>query len=193
MGAFVALRFATDYPDRTNGITLVDGGVPLPLPADIPIEEVMKQALGPALARLEVSYPSRDAYRDFWRVHPAFVGEWNDDVEAYVDYDLVGTAPELRSSASGAAALADSLEQGAGTRADEPWAAIAKPITLLTAPRGLLNGPPLYSPEYLSEFRQALPNLRVVEVPDVNHYTIVMNARGADAVAAAISHPKEPA
>ncbi|HEX4442186.1 MAG TPA: alpha/beta hydrolase [Galbitalea sp.] len=193
MGAFVALRFATDYPDRTNGITLVDGGVPLQLPPDIPIDEVMKQALGPALARLEVSYPSRDAYRDFWRVHPAFVGEWNDDVEAYVDYDLVGTPPELRSSASGSAALADSMEQGAGTRADEPWAAITRPITLLTAPRGLLNGAPLYAPEYLAAFERDHANLAVVDVADVNHYSIVMNPRGADAVAAAIQHPKETA
>ena len=53
--------------------------------------------------------------------------------------------------------------------------------------------PPLYSPEYLATFEQAHPGLTVVEVPDVNHYTIVMNTRGADAVADAISHPKEPA
>ena len=153
----------------------------------------MKQALGPALARLEVSYPSRDAYRDFWRAHPAFVGEWNADVQAYVDYDLVGTEPDLRSSASAVAALADSLEQGVGTQADEPWAAIAKPITLLTAPRGLLNGPALYAPDYIAAFARAHANLTVLEVPDVNHYSILMNQRGADAVVAAIQPAKEPA
>ena len=193
MGGFVAMRFAADYPERVRGITLVDGGVPLPLPADIPIEELMKATLGPALARLEVAYPTREAYRDFWRVHPAFVGEWNADVEAYVDYDLVGAEPDLRSSASGVAALADSVEQGVGTVADEPWSAVRSPITFLRAPRGLLNGAALYDADYLAEFARTHPNLGVVEVPDVNHYTILLNQRGAGAVAGAIQSAKEPA
>jgi lipase len=193
MGGFVAMRFAANYPDRVRGITLVDGGVPLPLPADVPIEQLMKQTLGPALARLELSYPTREAYREFWRAHPAFVGQWNDDVDEYVDYDLVGTEPELRSSASAVAALADSVEQGVGTVADEPWSVVTRPITLLRAPRGLLNGPALYDADYLADFAREHPNLTVVEVPDVNHYTILLNRKGAGAVADVIQPSKEPA
>lgn len=189
MGAFVAMRFATNYPDRTRSITLVDGGVPLPLPPGVPIEALMKQALGPALARLEVMYPTREAYHDFWKEHPAFVGEWNQDVEAYVDYDLVGDPPNLHSSASATAALADAVEQGVGTQADEPWAEIDRQITLLTAPRGLQNGPALYPADYLTAFAVQHPNLDVFEVDDVNHYTILLDQRGADAVAAAITNP----
>jgi len=192
MGAFVAMRFAEAFPDRVRSITLVDGGIPLLLPTDLPIDQVMKLSLGPALARLEQSFPSRAAYLDFWRRHPAFEGEWTDDVEAYVDYDLVGTEPDLRSSASGAAVLGDAVEQGVGTVADEPWSAISLPIPFLRAPRGLLNGAPLYDDDYLATFASAHPNLMVAEVPNVNHYTIVMNPRGAGAVAAAISQPREP-
>jgi lipase len=190
MGGFVAMRFAADYPQRVNSITLVDGGVPLPLPADVPIEELMKATLGPALARLEMTYPTREAYRDFWRAHPAFVDDWNDDVEAYVDYDLIGREPELRSSASGTAVLADSVEQGGGSVADEPWSVITRPITLLRAPRGLLNGPALYDTDYLADFALHYSNLTVVEVADVNHYTILLKDTGAEAVAHAITHPK---
>jgi lipase len=186
MGGFAAMRFALTYPRRVRSITLVDGGIPLLLPTGVPIAEVMRASLGPALARLEQTYPSRAAYRDFWRAHPAFVGEWNDDVEAYVDYDLVGSEPNLRSSASGSAALGDAVEQGAGTSADEPWSGIASPISFLSAPRGLLNGPPLYAPDYIEGFATGHPNLTVVHVSDVNHYTIVMNSKGADAIAAAI-------
>jgi lipase len=193
MGGFVAMRFAAEYPDLVRSITLVDGGIPLPLPSDIPIDQLMKATLGPALARLEMTYPSREAYRDFWRVHPAFVGEWNDDVEAYVDYDLVGSAPDLHSAASGSAALADSVEQGVGTVADQPCSVVTTPITFLRAPRGLMNGAGLYDADYLADFARTHANLRVIEVPDVNHYSILMNHRGADAVADAVQTEREPA
>ncbi|MCU1551513.1 MAG: alpha/beta hydrolase [Glaciihabitans sp.] len=192
MGGFVAMRFAAKYPERVASVTLVDGGIPLPLPADIPIEDVMKAALGPAIARLGMTYPTRASYRDFWRAHPAFVDEWNDDVEAYVDYDLVGEAPNLRSSASGAAVMADAVEQGVGTVADEPWHVVTTPIRFLRAPRGLLNGAPLYDAAYLADFAGAHPNVPIVEVPDVNHYSILMNPRGADAVADAIRRTANP-
>jgi pimeloyl-ACP methyl ester carboxylesterase len=192
MGGFVAMRFAEAFPGRVRSLTLVDGGIPLPLPAGIPIDEVMRAALGPALARLEETYPSREAYREFWRSHPSFAHEWNADVEAYVDYDLVGDAPEFRSSASGAAVLGDAVEQGTGTVAEEPWSSVSLPITFLRAPRGLLNSDPLYAADYLSGFAAVHPLLSVVEVDDVNHYTIVMNDRGAGAVAAAIDRQKEP-
>jgi lipase len=192
MGAFVAMRFAEDFPDRVRSITLVDGGVPLPLPVGIPIDEVMKASLGPALARLDQIYPSREAYREFWRGHPAFAGEWTDDVEAYVDYDLVGTPPSLRSSASGAAVLGDAVEQGVGTLADQPWSTVRLPVQFLRAPRGLLNGDPLYAADYLDGFARSHPLLSVNEVQDVNHYSIVMNPRGAAGVAAAIAESREP-
>ena len=191
MGGFVAMRFAELYPDRVNSVTLVDGGIPLRLPTDIPIEEVMKATLGPALARLAMTYPTRESYHDFWRAHPAFANDWNADVEDYVDYDLVGEEPELRSSASAEAVLADSVEQGVGTVAEQPWRRVDAPITFLRAPRGMLDGPDgIYASDYVDEWARSHPSLRVIEVPNVNHYTIVMKNTGAEAVARAITHPK---
>ena len=59
-----------------------------------------------------------------------------------------------------------------------------QPITLLTAPRGLLNQTPgLYGASEIVRWRAELPALTIREVPDVNHYTIVMGAAGAGAVA----------
>jgi lipase len=188
MGGFVAMRFAANFPERVRSVTLVDGGIPLPLPAGVPIAEVMRQALGPALARLEMTYPTRESYREFWRAHPAFANDWSPDVEDYVDYDLVGTEPALRSSASTDAVMADSVEQGVGTIAEEPWAAPATPMVFLRAPRGMLDGPEgLYAAEYVAGWAASHPALKVTEVPNVNHYTIVMSPRGADAVVAALT------
>ena len=58
------------------------------------------------------------------------------------------------------------------------------PITLLTAPRGLLNEVPgIYSPSEVERWRAELPAVTIREVPDVNHYTIVLGAKGASAIA----------
>ena len=67
-----------------------------------------------ALARLAREFPSREAYRDFWREHPAFqeAADWNPELEAYFDYDLVGTEPHLKSCVAEDAVRADGLESG---------------------------------------------------------------------------------
>ena len=58
---------------------------------------------------------------------------------------------------------------------------------VLRAPRGLLDEPAaLYAPGYLDDWAAKLPSLRVREVPDVNHYTIVMGEAGAAAVAESV-------
>jgi lipase len=61
-----------------------------------------------------------------------------------------------------------------------------EPLTLLRAPRGLQDEPPgLYPEDLLRSY--GLGGLRWTTVPDVNHYTILLSARGADAVAAAVN------
>src|SRR5438094_506793 len=67
----------------------------------------LEAILGPSIERLRMTFPTRDAYLDFWRPHPALQGEWNEDIEAYLDYDLVGEEPELRSRVSEEAVRGD--------------------------------------------------------------------------------------
>jgi hypothetical protein len=63
---------------------------------------------------------------------------------------------------------------------------------LLTAPRGLLNqAPGLYSPSEIGRWRAELPTVTIREVPDVNHYTIVMGRVGASAVALEVLRRQE--
>jgi hypothetical protein len=59
---------------------------------------------------------------------------------------------------------------------------------MLRAPRGLQNEPtPMIPPELAAAWVGEAPGQRrVIEVPDVNHYTLVMGERGARAVAQAI-------
>ena len=187
MGAFVAVLTASLYPDRFSEVLLVDGGLPLAVPADVSQEDLLHATLGPAVARLSMTFPDRAAYLEFWRKHPAFVSGWSQAVADFADYDLIGTEPQLRSSCSLEAVTQDSMDLFGGQfvpALPDGDAAVRQPVTLLTAPRGLLDQTPgLYSPSEVERWRAELPGVAIREVPDVNHYTIVMGAAGAGAIA----------
>jgi pimeloyl-ACP methyl ester carboxylesterase len=183
MGAFVALVTANRHPDRVSSLLLVDGGLPLELPPGYSLDTVA-ELLGPAAARLTMEFPNREAYREFWRRHPAFADDWSDDLEAYVDYDLHGSEPRLRSRTSGEAMRGDQLELYGSEAVTAALDSLAHPTTLLWAPRGLQDETPgLYPPAAIQRWRAALPAVAFEEVPDTNHYTIVMAEPGASVVA----------
>ena len=188
MGGFAAVVFNHMYPSLARHLLLVDGGLPLPLPPDLSAEQLTALVLGPALSRLSMTFSNRNAYREFWRRHPAFVADWNADVEAYVDYDLVGLEPALVSCVRREAVREDSMDQIEGAALREATSALAsRQIVLLRAPRGLQGEPPgLYPEHLLGSYATAFPGLRYRTVPDVNHYTLLLSERGAAAVAGEI-------
>jgi pimeloyl-ACP methyl ester carboxylesterase len=184
MGGFVAVVAAYLYPERFSAVLLIDGGLPLAIPSGASKEDLL-EALGPAVQRLSMAFPDRAAYQEFWKQHPAFAaGRWSQAVADYVDYDLTGTEPELRPSTSFEAVRQDALDQYDGGVVQTALAELRQPVSLLTAPRGFLNQTPgLYSHGEIERWRRELSAMTVREVPDVNHYTIVMGASGAGAVA----------
>lgn len=188
LGAYVVARLAADHPDRVRALLLVDGGLSQPLPPDVDPEQFLRAFLGPALARLEQTFPSREAYHEWWRAHPAFARAdvAPADLVAYADHDLVGQEPELRSGVAADAIRADAgelLEMG------KPAHRLSVPAELLRAPRGLQDNPePMLPADLAKSWAAGAPDRRrVAEVPDVNHYTIVMGAAGARVVAGAIA------
>lgn len=187
MGAWVAAVTAVCHPGRVHAVVLVDGGVALPLPDGIDIDAVLLAVLGPSIARLSMTFDDPAAYRAFWQDHPAVGGAyWSDLIEAYVDHDLVGSPPHCRSSVSIDAVRGDATEQLTVPAVRDAIESLPCPAHLLFAPRGLLDGDPLYAAETLDAVRGRWPT--VVDeliVPDTNHFTIVLGA-GAPAVAAAV-------
>lgn len=185
LGAYIGLEFAAMAPQRLTRIALVDGGVALPLPDGADPDAIIRALLGPAVQRLEMTFNSLADYEQFWRAHPAFseVSDWQALMAAFVAYDLTGEAPALRSGVNPAAVLAD----GAGPVAPEMLTRIDEaphPLLLLTAPRGLQNQPqPMMPLAAVSAKVAANDNLEFAEIPDCNHYTIVMGG-GAATVAA---------
>ena len=187
MGASVVARVAADRPERASGVVLVDGGVPLPpLGPDDDPGEVLEKTLGPALARLDMTFESPERYLEFWRAHPAFRGAWDEDMEAYALADLGGEPGEMRSVTSEAAARVD----GTALLLDEPTRTaverVQAPIELLRAPRGLLDDERVMVPDdALERLLAKRPEIHAELVEDVNHYTILMGD-GAPRVASAV-------
>ncbi|HEY6811120.1 MAG TPA: alpha/beta hydrolase [Propionibacteriaceae bacterium] len=188
MGGFVAAALVRRFPDLVSSLVLIDGGLPFPPPRGIDADQAIKETLGPALQRLQRTFPSRDAYRQFWQAHPALRESWSDAVADYVDYDLVGNPPELRSSVSSQAVLQDARDQFQDPDAADPLGGFSGPARFLVVSRGLLDQPPgLYPEEERVRWRNRLPSLTIEEVPQLNHYTIMLHPSGAARVAASVS------
>jgi pimeloyl-ACP methyl ester carboxylesterase len=186
-GAYIVARLAADHPERVHAAILVDGGLTIPGLTGVDPQEFVDAFLGPALARLKMTYPAPEAYREWWRGHPALGrGDVLDaDLVAYADHDLVGDEPALRSAVSEDAVRGDAgelFEMGAAAHR------MTVPATFLCAPRGLQDQPsPMQPLELVQAWADEAPDRRrAVLVPDVNHYTITLGQAGARAVAGAI-------
>jgi pimeloyl-ACP methyl ester carboxylesterase len=188
MGAFVAAELARSRPELVGGLVLIDGGLPLEPPPGVDVPAAVQATLGPALQRLSMTFPTREAYLDFWRPHPALAADWSPDVEAYLAYDLVGTEPELRSSVVAEVVPEDSADLFRRPPGDDVLAGYPGPARLLWVDKGLLGVTPgLYPPAQQASWRARLGDRMPIEsVPDLNHYTLVLRPDGAERVAAAI-------
>ncbi len=194
MGGFVATalvdRLRDAHEPRVAGTVLVDGGLPFPpLPAGVTTDQALAATIGPAAQRLTMTFPTPESYLDFWRPHPALADHWSAELEAYFAYDLDGT----RSSVSLDAVREDSeglLDPDVTAR----WAAALPAGTLfLRAPRGMVDDPGgLYPLELVDQHRTSFPQVSARDVPNTNHYTIVMSEPGARAVADALAEVGDP-
>lgn len=188
MGGFVMAAFANLFPDRTEGLVLVDGGPALgdPLPDDVDIDAVLAQVIGPAMDRLARRFPSAEEYRRFWLEHPAFRDSDVDPdrIAAYADHDLHGPEGDLRSKVSADAVRADARDSLVNDQVRSAVADVAVPAVLVLAERGMLDGPePLYPADAVDALATQTGRLEIIRVPDTNHYTVCMGPAGAAVIA----------
>ncbi|WP_405903715.1 alpha/beta hydrolase [Streptomyces sp. NBC_00656] len=183
MGAFVAALAAVRHPDRFGPLLLVDGGIGFPAPTHLTPDELLTAVIGPAMDRLSMTFTDRAAYRAFWQAHPAFAGAWSDEVDAYIQRDLTGEEPALRSSCRIEAIRAD----GVGLFGEEVLTAVRKlPVgaTLLWAARGLMDEEQgLYDEDRLAAADLGGTRVEPVPMKDVNHYTVLTGERGGREIA----------
>jgi lipase len=188
LGAYIALLAEDMHPGTFGPLVLVDGGLPLPVPADADLDALLAASLGPALQRLTETYPTMEAYLDFWRAHPALTN-WTMDVADYVRYDTTGEPGVLRSRANPEAVRADGRELLTGSdRISGALRRLSRPTPVLRAPAGMFGQPPGLLPEELVSYWQAqVPQLRVTTVPHTNHYSILFAPEAAASIAAQLA------
>jgi pimeloyl-ACP methyl ester carboxylesterase len=181
MGGFVGTVLAATRPDLVRALVLVDGGLPFP-PADA---AATTAGLQPIKQRLQSTY-TRETYRDWYRNHPAFVRDWTPEAEEYADYDLPDAPGHPASDPD--MVEADQLDIVGGAAFAEALDQPLPPRVFLHASRGFADDPPgLYPQPTVDAYAARWPAIDIRHVPDVNHYTIVLSRRGAEAVAQAVN------
>jgi pimeloyl-ACP methyl ester carboxylesterase len=189
LGAYAALRAAARFPELFTRLVLVDGGLPLPAPPDADPDAVLEATVGPAVARLRMTFPSEQDYLTFFRNHPALAGSWNDELTAYVRYDIAGEPGAIRSRVNPDAVYADGRDLLLNaTSFGDDLTALGLPAHLLYSPRGMLGEEPGLLPQPLVDHWTRKAPLTAQLVPDSNHYTILFGSRAAKQIAHALVH-----
>ena len=180
MGGFVIAALVGLYPDRVGNVVFADGGIPLPLPFGMTVDQVMPLILGPALARLAMQFESKEAYREYWKPQPAFSRGWSAVLDEYVDYDLRNGKP----STSPQAVEQDSRDLFDDDLIERSLKNLQHEYLFIRAPRGLQNEEGgLYPLPILEPALTKYPKLKLVNLDDLNHYEMFLTETGCRDVA----------
>jgi len=184
LGGFVAATAAAAFPERFRRVVVVDGGLGFPLPPEADPDAVLEAVVGPAVKKLSMTFDDEEAYLDFHRVHPAFVGNWSPQLTAYLARDSL-RRPDGRvvSSCIEAAIRADGMQVLLDAKVRTAINGLNCPVDFVYAARGLLNQDQgLYDEQRLDLGGLDRERVRVTFVPDTNHYTVMAPGAGARAV-----------
>lgn len=184
MGAFVATALAEQNPELVAGLVLIDGGYVPAVSITAVSGQAGNSALAERIAQLRRTYPSRDAYREFWRSQPHFPpADWNRWIEAFLDYEVGGDGP-VQPKASEKGVLADMAEVFHLDAIVDRLKSIQVPTLLLRAETGFTpDQPPLFSDELAKQIRTYVPHIEDHKFSGTTHYTIVLGEGPAAKVA----------
>jgi len=165
-GATVGVYLASIRPKRVRAAVLMDGGCD-------PNEEVL-QAMRPMLRRLDKIYPSVEAYLEAMRSLP-FFQPWNATLERYLLEDIEELADGTIWPKSSAWALERDLDVHFYYSMCVHFPAMTCPTLFIRPQRGLLGDRAhVLTEREAAAFVAWIPNCREVDLPDVNHYTMVL-------------------
>ena len=184
MGAFLAVSVAVAHPDRVAGVVLVDGGVP-PVAANNGRGDLTRMVLEKTREQLDRIHSSVDEYVAQQAGAQAEGVGWDDLLARSAAYELTEVPGGFRKAASFEAIAADALHID-GEASERALLALRSPAVLLRAEEGMFGRGPLYPRSEAERWRSRVPALRFVDVPGVNHASIVVRAAGTGAVIRAV-------
>ena len=184
MGGFVAAALVGLYPDSVGEVVFADGGLPLPMPPGMTVEQIMPFVLGPAMARLAMEFENKEAYRNYWKPQAAFAKGWSSVLDEYVDYDLRGSEPHMKAATNPQAVEDDSRDLFGDDLIVKSLQGLKKQSLFIKAERGLQDEEGgLYPMPVLDAVLPAYPMLTLEFLSDCNHYDMFLEATGAEKVA----------
>lgn len=169
LGAHIGLAFAVQAPRRVSKLILVDGGI------DVRAE--ILDSLAPAIGRLGVEFPSLDAFLQGLQGLPMFAGRWNEYLDRYFRYDVETLPSGAVRSKVAKHAIEEELRNLSRERMWVWHHQVRCPTLILRAPDGLLTASDcLMTREEADALAHAIPQAKLVAIPNTNHYTILMGS-----------------
>jgi pimeloyl-ACP methyl ester carboxylesterase len=167
LGAQIGYFFAAIHPKRLGRLVVVDAGGRVPADA--------LQAIAPSLQRLGQVYPSIDAYLEERKRSP--VHTWNAFWDAYYRYDAEIHPDGTVTSRVPRAAIEEEVMVNMTVNADVLLPRIQAPTLITRATLGTLTPDRgfILPAEEAERVRGIIVGSQVVEIPDTNHYTIVLS------------------
>ncbi len=173
LGAFIALAFGAQHPDRVDRIILVDGGGKL---SEIQMVKVCA-GIKPSLDRLGRIFPSFEEYLNLMKTAP-FLKEWTPALETYYQYEIEAVDGGVRSSLN-PAHIQEERENLGKMDVSQFYEKISCPMLILRATDGMVAEDDLLLPrDVVDTMVQKIPHARYVDIPGTNHYSIVFDKNG---------------
>lgn len=165
-GATVGMYLASIRPRLVRSLVLIDGGVD-------PSQEVL-EAMRPAVRRLGRIYPSQQAFLDAMRELPYFK-PWNSALHTYYCEDVQNLKDGAVCSKESAMAIERDLDIHFYYSMCVHFPTLQCPSLYLRPELGLLGDRAhVLTEKEAAAFVAWTPHCRRVDVPGVNHYTMVM-------------------
>lgn len=168
LGAFISLAFAAQYPERVDGIILVDGG------GKLSEEQTKKVFAGikPSLDRLGKVFPSFQDYLALMKEAP-FLKPWSPALDTYYQYETEEVDGGVRSRVRPEHIQEEALNLGK-VDISQSYPKIKCPVLILRATEGLLAQDDILLPEEAVErMLREIPDANCVDLEGTNHYSIV--------------------
>jgi pimeloyl-ACP methyl ester carboxylesterase len=186
MGGFVGVELAAAWPGRVRSLILVDGGLPMAVPAGLTPDN-LTAVFADRLGRLARDWPSVGAYAAYFTASTAPLLDPADPLLLdYLAHDLDGGPDGGRVRLSADALISDAADIFFGPAR---WRELKVPVRLLTAQWSTgPDSPPAYPEAATEAYRKELETLVTVRpVTGVDHAGAIMTPAGAGTAAELIA------
>jgi len=165
----VGLYFAAHYPDRLSKLVLIDGGAPLPWKG----YDDQPAWLKASISRIGMSFPSFAEFIARMKAAPFLAPYWNEYMDLYYQHDVHTNPDGSVATKTYREAVVEEARRLYEGRPEDQWQAVQVPTLLLRAGQGLTSdNDQLLTEDDVKAVQRGIRNVRYVNFPTLNHYTI---------------------